>query len=60
MILALFFHYGSAAAGVLISRVGLPIKRMGTDSAEMGAAGTPVSWLLGVGVGSAPLGFSVY
>lgn len=48
VILALFFHYGSAPAGVLISRLGVPIKRMGTESAEMGAAGTPVSWLLGV------------
>lgn len=51
MILALFFHYGSAAAGVLISRVGSLIKRMGTDSAEMLASGIPVSWLLGVSIG---------
>lgn len=59
VILAPFFLYGSVAAGVLISRLGWPIKRMGTDSAGMGAAGIPVSWLLlGAGVGSAPLGFS--
>lgn len=60
VILALFFHYGSAAAGVLISRVGLLIKRMGTDSAEMWASGIPVSWLLGVSIGRESLWFSVY
>lgn len=59
VILALFFHSGSAAAGVQISRLGSPIKQTGSDLAETGAAGIPVSWLLGVGVGSATLGFSV-
>lgn len=40
VILALLFHYGSAAAGGLISCVGLLRKWMGTDLAEMGAPGS--------------------
>lgn len=51
VILALFFHYGSAAAGVLISDVGLLRKWMGTDSAETGAPGVPMSWLLRASIG---------
>lgn len=46
VILALFFHYGSAAVGVLINHIGLPRKWMGTDSAESGAPGVLMSWLL--------------
>ena len=55
VILALFSHYGSAAAGALISRVGSLRKWMGTDSAEMGAPGVSMSRLLRVSIGSESL-----
>lgn len=60
VILALFFHYGSVAAGVLISHVGLLWKWMSTDLAEMGAPGVPMSWLLRVSIGRKSLWFSVF
>lgn len=54
VIFALFFHYGSAAAGALITRVGLLRKWMGTDSTaglKTRAPRVPMSWLLRLNIG---------